>query len=300
MTYDVIIIGGGPAGLISGIYAARYGLKAVIISKSRGGLAATAYRVCNFPSYREIKGFELMQKIISQVEEMNIPINYEEVINIEKTKEGFAVSSNKKKYSGKKIIFAAGTERIRLNAPGEGKFLGKGVSYCATCDAAFFKDKEVAVAGGSNAALSSAILLSEYASTVYIIYRGNKFRSDPVWINLVDKNKRIKPIFNEEIIEIIGKDKVEKIKLKSNKELKVNGVFIEVGSVPETKLLKNLKINLNEKGYVIVDKEQKTNMHGFFAAGDVTDNELRQIITACSEGAIAAFNVYQQIEMEKK
>lgn len=299
MKYDLIIIGGGPAGLTAAIYAARYKLNTLVISKNIGGLAATAYKICNYPSYDNIKGFELMQKITKQAKELGSEIIYDEVLKIEKTKEGFSVSTKKNKYDCKKIIYAAGTERIKLNIPGESKFLGKGVSYCATCDALFFKNKVVAVIGGSDAALSSALLLSEFASRVYIIYRKEKFfRAEPSWVELVKREKKIQTIFNEEIVEIIGKDSVEEIKLKSGKKIKIDGVFIEAGSIPETKLLKELKIKLDEKGYIITDKKQKTSINGLYAAGDVTDSTLKQIVTAAGEGAVAAYVVYQEIKQE--
>ena len=298
--YDVIIIGGGPAGLSAAVYAARYKLKLLVFSKNMGGLAATAHKICNFPSYNEIKGFELMERFTKHAEELGTPINYDEVTKIEKKDKGFIVYTENEKFKCKKIIFAGGTIRTRLNVPGEGKFLGRGISYCTTCDAAFFKNKTVCVVGGSDAALTSALLLDEYASKIFIIYRGEEFfRADPTWVDAVNKNKNITKIFKEEITEIIGDKSVEKIKLKSGKEMKIDGVFIEIGGVPETSLLNPLKIGLDEKGYIIVDKEQKTNIHGLFAAGDITDNKLKQIITAAAEGAVAAYGVYKEIKEEK-
>jgi thioredoxin reductase (NADPH) len=299
MKYDLIIIGGGPAGLSAGIYAGRYKLNTLILSKNIGGVAATAYKICNYPSYNNIKGFELMKKFTEHVNDVGILIKYEEAIKIEKKTKGFKVFTKKSEYECKKIIFASGTNRIKLNVPGEGKFLGKGVSYCATCDALFFKNKIVAVIGGSYAALSSALLLSEYASKVYIIYRGNEFfRPEPVMIELVKKEKKIESIFNEEIIDIDGGESVENIRTNSGMKLKIDGVFIEAGSVPETNLLKNIGVKLSENGYVITDKFQKTNVEGLYSAGDVTDNKLKQIITAAAEGAIAAVNIYQEIKKE--
>ncbi len=299
-TYDMIIIGGGPAGLSAAIYAARYKLDLLVFSKNIGGLAATAHKICNFPSYNEIKGFELMQRFTKHAEELGAKIIYEEINKIEKKDKLFIVNSNEKKYKCKKIIFSGGTIRTRLNVPGEGKFAGEGVSYCTTCDAAFFKNKTVSVIGGSDAALTSALLLAEYAEKVYIIYRGEKFtRGDPTWVDAVNENKKIIKMFNEEIVEIIGDKKVEKIKLKSGKEMKMDGVFVEIGSIPETNLLKSLKVPLDEKGYIAVNKEQKTNIHGLFAAGDTTNNKLKQIVTAAAEGAIAAYFAYKEIKEEE-
>lgn len=299
MKYDLIIIGGGPAGLNSAIYAGRYKLNALVLSKNMGGVAATAYKICNFPSYIEIRGFEFMQKMIKQVENLGVPIKYEEVIKIEKKANNFKVSTKKSEYECKKIIYAGGTERIRLDVPGEGKFLWKGVSYCANCDASFFKNKKVAVVGGSDAALTSALLLSEFANKVYIIYRKDNFyKAEPAWMELVKKEKKIETIFNEEILEIIGKENVESIKLKSGKNMKIDGVFIETGSVPSSELASSIGVKINDNKYIITERNQETNVKGFFAAGDVTSNSLKQIIVAAAEGAVAALGAYQQIKKE--
>lgn len=299
-TYELIIIGGGPAGLSAAVYAARYQLKSVVFSKNIGGLAATAHRICNFPSYNEIKGFELMRRFTNHAEELGAKIIYEEVNKIEKKDQGFIVYDEKEKYKCKKIIFAGGTLRKKLDVSGEEKFIGNGVSYCATCDAAFFKNKKVCVVGGSDAALTAAILLAEYTDDVYIIYRGNEFtKGDPTWADSVKKNKKIKIIFNDQIAEILGDKAVEKIKLKSGKEMKIQGVFVEIGSTPDTHILNPLKVAVNEKGYVIADKEQRTNIPGLFAAGDITNNKLKQIVTAASEGAVAAYGAYKEITEEK-
>ncbi len=299
-TYDLIIIGGGPAGLSAAIYAARYKLKSILFSKTIGGLAATAHRICNFPSYNEIKGPELMQRFTKHAQELGAEIIYDEIIKIEKNGKEFIINSENIKYRCKKIIYAGGTTRTRLNVPGEGKFIGRGVSYCTTCDAAFFKGKIVSVVGGSDAALTSALLLSEYNNDVYIIYRGCEFnKGDQTWAESVRRNKKIKILFNEEIAEIIGNKSVEKIKLKSGKEMKMDGVFVEIGSIPDTRILYPLKISIDEKGYIIVDKEQKTNIHGLFCAGDITNNKLKQIVTAAAEGAVATYSAYKEINQKK-
>lgn len=293
--YDLIIIGGGPAGLTAAIYASRYKLNTLIISENMGGTAATAYKICNYPTYKDIKGFELMQKYLKHIQELKVQIIYDKVIKIEKNND-FIVYIKDKKFNAKKIIFSIGTQRMRLNIKGEGKFLGRGVSYCTSCDASFFKDKITAVVGGSNAALTSALLLSEYSPKVYLIYRGEKFeKPDPSWIELVKKEKKINILFKEEIIEISGTKSVEEIKLKSGKKIKLSGVFIETGSVPKIDLINNLNIKTDSKGYIITDKEQKTNLHGFFSAGDITNNPLKQIINASGEGAVAAYSAFKQI-----
>lgn len=298
--YDLIIIGAGPGGLSAALYAARYKLNTIIIGKDNGGIAATAHKICNFPSYIEIQGVELMQKIISQVKSLGVEILNEEIFQIKKRGAIFIVMTRKKEYEAKKIIFAGGTKRSKLGAKNEERFIGKGVSYCASCDASFFKDKKVAVIGGGNAALTAALLLNEYSKEIYIIYRGKSFvKADPSWVELVKKNKKIKIRFNEEVIEINGKDKVNEIKLNSGKKLDVDGVFIEIGGIPDTYVLSSLKVKRDKKGYIITDKCQRTNINGLYAAGDITNNVLKQIVTAAGEGATAAFCVYKEIQMEK-
>ncbi len=298
--YDVIIIGAGPAGLTAAIYAARYKLNVVVISKDIGGTAVSAYKICNYPSYKNISGVELMQKILEQVKELGVGIINEEVLKIEKKDKEFLLKTKKNNYESKKIIYAGGTLRSKLGAKNEDKFIGKGVSYCATCDAALFKNKKVIVVGGGNAALSSALLLSEYAKEVTIVYRKEEFKNaEPSWVELVKKNKKIKCECNEEIAEIFGKEFVESVKLKSGKILNTDGVFVEIGGIPHTYILSFLNIKKNNKGYVIVDKAQKTNVKGFYAAGDITDNYLKQIVTAAGEGATAALGVYREISGER-
>lgn len=300
MEYDVIIIGGGPAGLSAAIYAARYRLKTIVFSKNIGGIAATSPKISNYPSYPSINGFELMQKMTEHVKNLCVEIIYDEVRHIDKNKAGFIVKTDKKEYLSRKLIYATGTKRERLNVPGEGKFQGKGVSYCAACDGPFYKDKIVCVVGGGEAALGASLMLSEYASKVYIIHRGKEFaKEDSMWLDSVMKDKKIEKLFNEEVIEITGNKYVENVKLKSGKNLKVDGVFIEIGYNPETELLKNMKIDVNEKGFIIVDKYQKTSVKGLYSAGDVTDNVIKQVITSAGEGAIAAFGAYKELKQEK-
>jgi thioredoxin reductase (NADPH) len=298
--FDLLIIGAGAAGLTAAIYSARYALNVAVISKDTGGTAATAHKICNYPGFKESSGFELMQKISEQVIALGVPIINEEVLEIKKEKGLFLVKTSKNDYFSKKVIFAAGMHRKKLNIEGEKRLYGRGVSYCATCDAGFFRNKIVSVIGGSDAALSAALLLAEFASKVYIIYRKDKFfRAEPAWIKLVESEKKIEPIFNEELIEIMGEKKVDSIKLKSGKILKIEGVFIEVGSEPKLDLIKSLDIS-QENGFIKVDKKQETNQKGFYAAGDITNNELKQIITAASQGAVAAFSCFEELKLEKE
>jgi len=297
-TYDLIIIGAGPAGLTAALYAARYNLKVLVIGKLPGGTIGEASKVCNFPSYKNITGLELVKKMVEQIRNLKGEIKMEEVLEIDNKGKEFSVITNKEKYFARKIILATGTQKRKLNLINEDKLTGHGISYCATCDARFFKDKIVGVIGGSNAALTGALLLSEFAKKVYIIYRKDKFfRGDRKWIDNVEKNKKIEPIFNLRVVKLIGRNKLEKIKLNNNKELKLDGLFVEIGGVPDIKLAKQLKIKF-EKDYIKTDFMQRTNINGVYAAGDVTNNSLKQMITACAEGAIAANSAYEEIKLD--
>jgi len=297
--YDLIIIGTGPAGLTAAVYAARYRINFLVIGKMPGGLMGEAYEICNFPSYNRVKGVELMRKMINQVTDLKVDIKSEEVLEIKKIKTGFEIKTGKNQYNAKKIIFATGSERRKLGIDREKELTGKGISYCATCDAGFYKDKVVGVAGGSDAALTAALLLSNFAKKVYIIYRKDKFfRGDNIWIEEVKKNKKIESLFNSEITKLIGEDKLEEIEVNKKIKLKIDGVFVEIGSIPNLELAKSIGIKI-EKNQIITNKQQKTNVKDIFAAGDVTNNPLKQIVTACGEGATAANSVYNELIIER-
>ncbi len=290
--YDVIIVGAGPAGLTAGIYAARYRMDALIIGKILGGLAGTAHEVCNFPSHEKISGAKLMVEMIAQVKKLGVEIKNEEVMHV---KDSFEVITNKGKYKAKKIILATGLERKMLGLKGEKEFLGKGVSYCATCDANFYKDKTVAVIGGGDAALDTALLLSKVAKIVYVIYRQNIFyRAKEAIIQSVLDSTKVKTILNSAVTKLIGKERLEEIEINGKDKLKVDGVFIEVGSIPGIELAEKLNIKL-EGNYIKTDKRQRTNVGGVFAAGDVTNNAMKQIVTACAEGAVAVNSAYEEL-----
>jgi len=296
--YDLIIIGAGPAGLSAGIYASRYKLETLIIGKIPGGTAGTISDLCNFPSYEKTTGMELTMKMIKQVQNLGVKIKQEIVEDLKKGK-NFEIKTDKEIYYAKKIILATGSERKKLGLENERKFIGKGISYCATCDSAFYKNKIVGVVGGSDAALMAALLLAKFARKVYIIYRKEKFtRPEPIWIEQINKEKKIEILFNTEIEKIIGEERLTEIEIKTkNKKnvLKVDGIFIEIGSIPNIKLAEKLKVAL-EKGEIMVDKYQKTNVDGVFAAGDVTNNSFKQVVSACAEGSIAAYSVYSELQ----
>ncbi len=295
----MMIIGAGPAGLTAALYAARYKINFLVVGKIPGGLVTETHKICNFPSYEDIGGLELSQKMVEQVKKLNVEIKPEEVKDIKKSKTGFEVITNKDNYFVKKIIFATGSERKKLEIAREKELVGKGVSYCATCDATFYKDKVASVVGGSDAALTAASLLSKFAKKVYVIYRKEKFfRGEKILMEEVKNNRNIEPIFNSKITKLIGKDKLEAIELNGKKTLKVDGLFIEVGSSPNIELAESVGVQIEKKQIVVCDF-QRTSVKGFFAAGDVTNNPLKQIITACGEGATAANSVYRGLMKER-
>lgn len=295
--YDTIIIGAGPAGLTAALYAARYKLKTLVISSEIGGLIMEAHRVENFPGFKSISGMELMNNLKEQVTNLNVKIINEEVKEIKKNKL-FTLSTSNNKYQTKTVILALGTKRRKLNIPTEDSFLGKGVSYCATCDAPLFKNKIVVVVGGSDSACMAAQLLTEYAKKVHIIYRREKLRAEPIRVEAVLKDKRIEVIYKANVKEIKGKNKVEELILDTGKKLKVDGIFVEIGTVPIVVLAKKLNIVINKNNYIIVDATLMTNVPGVFAAGDITtsSNNLRQVVTAAAEGAISAQSAYTLIK----
>ena len=317
--FDVIIIGAGPAGLTASIYASRYKLSNLVIGKQLGGELALAHKIENYPGFISISGLELCSKFKEQVERLGARVLLKEVGKIEKVKsEKLKVKSHSSKfkvylskdevYEAKALIVATGSERRRLNIPGEKEYMGKGVSYCTTCDAGFFKDKVVALIGGSDSAVSGAIQTAEYAKKVYIIYRKDQLRAEPVWI---DKWKEIETagkgatIYGTNITEILGDKLVTGIRLdrvyQGNQVLNVDGVFIEIGGVPGTTLVQSLGVKLDETGHAVVAEEMETNIPGLFCAGDMTDKSkiMKQAITAEAQGAIAAGSAYKFIKKEQ-
>jgi len=292
--YDVCILGGGPAGLTSAIYSRRYGLHTVLISKDIGGMANLAEKIENYPGF-EGTGLELMKKFWEQAKKFGVEFLNSEAVDLHKNKTGFITElKDRRVIHSKSIILALGTEKRKLNIPGEDEFLGKGVSYCATCDANFFKGKVVGVIGGSNSAAKSALILSRIAKKVYIIYRRGELRCDKVEKEKIKKAGNIEVIYNSVPLKIKGEDRVEGIEIASEKEkreIKLDGVFVEIGSIPVTDIAKRLGVKTNKEGYIIVDEDMATNVRGVYAAGDVVESKLKQVIVAAGQGAIAAHSV---------
>jgi thioredoxin reductase (NADPH) len=296
--YDVVIVGGGPAGLAAAIYSARYMLKTLVISKEHGGAIMEAHLVENYPGFRTISGMKLMDEFTKQAKDLGVKIQNEESTDIKKENGIFVINNNIK---GKKIILALGTKRRKLNIPGEDDFAKKGVSYCATCDAPLYRGKSVAVVGGSNSAARAAQFLAEYAEKVYVIYRQDKLRSEPLLTKKIEGNPKIEIITNANITEIKGDKLVNSVQLDNGEVLMIDGVFIEIGSVPSVVLAKKLGISLDNEECIKVDEGMKTDVEGVYAAGDITtgSNKWRQVITACAEGGIAASSAYKDLKSEE-
>lgn len=295
---DVIIIGGGAAGLGAALYSARFTLKTRVIAKDYGGTGNIAHLVDNWIGEPGITGPELMQKFIDHVKEYKAPLVEAEVVSVEKTKKGFlVVTSTKKKYETKAIIFANGMTHRKLGVIGEKEFSGKGVHYCYACDGPIYKDKTVAIIGGSDAAALGTLFMEGYAKKIYVIYRGEKLRAEPISAQKVYAMKKAEVIPNTNVIEIYGEKFVQGIKTDTKKDIKLDAVFIEIGHLPLSDLAKKIGVKLDEKGFIHVGKNQETNVLGVFAAGDITDGtSLKQFITSAAEGSIAAQGVYHYLQ----
>ena len=304
MIYDVIIVGGGPSGMSAAIYASRARLKTLLIEKAGcGGQIAITDHLENYPGFEEgINGFELAMKMEKQARTFGCEIVYGEASFIE-TDDAIkkVVLSDKKEYFTKTIIIASGANFRKLGVEGEQEFIGKGVSYCATCDGPFFRNKEIAVVGGGDSALQEALYLTKFATKVNLIHRRDQFRAAKILQEKVFAEPKINIIFDSVVEKISGNLSVEQVILKNVKNnisspVSVNGVFVFVGWLPNTKFLENTKIKLNDGGYIVTDDNMNTSIEGIFACGDVRQKILRQVVTAAGDGAIAAISAQHFIE----
>lgn len=289
-SYDCVIIGGGIAGLTSALYAARGGLKTLVIESTQyGGQIVNSLDVENYPGFLSISGYDLISNIKEQVKKYNVEFLEEEVTDLKKNK----VITNQREIEFKTAIIASGLKRRTLGL--EDDYIGKGVSYCATCDGAFFKNKKVAVVGGGNTALEDVLYLSNIASTVYLIHRRDTFRADASVISKITKKDNVEFVLNKQIKSINGDGVLESITLDDDTVLNLDGLFIAIGFSSEVNYLHDL-IELDEDGFIKSDNTE-TNIPNIFVAGDVRTKEVRQLITAASDGAIAATNCINYINI---
>ncbi|MFX1443792.1 MAG: NAD(P)/FAD-dependent oxidoreductase [Promethearchaeota archaeon] len=294
--YDIIVLGGGPTAIGCAIYAARFAMDVLIIGKTFGGLIATTHIVENYPGITSVSGLGFTEMFREHMQSLNISYISDEINSIEKQNDHFILHSFFQKFKAYSICIATGSVRRKLGIPGEEEFAGKGVSYCATCDGPFFKDKVVCVIGGSDSAAKEALFLAQNAKKVYIIYRGEEIRAEPINKKRVYKNEKIEIIYKTNVAEIKGDNSVKSVIFDNGKEFKVDGVFIEIGSIPNSDLAKRIGVNTNEKGEIIINRKSETNIPGIFAAGDVADAPFKQAITGVAEGVIAAYSAFDYLK----
>ena len=290
---DIIIIGAGPAGMTSAIYAKRAGYNPIVLEKNTyGGQIINSSEVANYPGIKKIDGYTFATKIYEQLKELEIEIKHEEVINIKKNDKTINVITNKNEYECKSVIIATGLTKRKLNIENEEKLIGKGISYCATCDGAFFKENDVAVVGGGNTALEDAIFLSNYCKHVYLINRTENFKAEKSLLDSFKQKNNTEIITSANVKKLVGKEKLEKIELDNGKILNISGLFIAIGQIPNC----NFDIVEKENGFIKSNEECTTNIPGIFVAGDIRNKSVRQIVTSVSDGAVAAINAVKYIE----
>jgi len=295
-TYDLIVLGGGPTAIGCAIYAARFAMDVLVIGKIFGGLIATTHVVENYPAITTISGQGLMEMFREHMNSLNIPYISDEIRSIEKMDDHFELNSFFQKFKAFSICIATGSERKKLGVPGESDYAGRGVSYCATCDGPFYRDKVVCVIGGSDSAAKEALFLSQNVKKVYIIYRGKEIRAEPINKQRVYENDKIEIIYETNIVEIKGETNVKSVIFDNGREFELDGVFIEIGSNPNSDLAKRIGVKTNAKGEIMINRKSETNVPGIFAAGDVADAPFKQAITGVSEGVIAAYSAFDYVK----
>ncbi len=300
--YDVVIVGGGPAGLTAGMYAARAALKCLLVERGMpGGQAATTEQIENYPGFPDgVSGPELMNKMYQQAMKFGMETKYGDVISLTREGRMHKLQIGGDIITAKAVIVASGTESVSLGVPGEDKFRGRGVSYCATCDGAFFKGLKVAVVGGGDAALEEGMFLTRFASKVYIVHRRNEFRATNVVQERLKEHTNVELILDTAVVDVLGENKVEAIKIKDvntgeEKAVAVDGVFVYIGKRPSSGLV-DAVVAVDERGFIVTDDKMHTNVPGIYAAGDVRQTPLRQVVTAVGDGAVAAVEAGKYIK----
>ena len=302
--YDIIVIGAGPAGLTAALYARR-AMKSVLVLEALtyGGQIINTREIENYPAAPHISGFDFSTNLYNQVKELDCEIKFEKAIDIKDLKDKKQVITKDNVYDTKTIIIATGNENRKLGLENEDELLGHGISYCATCDGTFFKGKDVAVVGGGNTAVEDALYLSEICKTVSIIHRRDEFRAEKKLVNKLKQKKNIKFFYNSKVTKLNGKDKLNSIEITTNdtdkNTIEVSALFVAIGRIPETENFKKL-INAKENGYIIAEEDCHTNIDGIFVAGDAREKDLRQLVTATSDGAVSAIEAIKYISKISK
>lgn len=302
--YDIIIIGAGPAGMTASIYARR-ALKKVLVLEavSYGGQIINTLDIENYPVEFHISGFDFSTKLYNQAVELGAEFIFEKCIKVDKNDSSFEVFTTSSKYQCKSLIIATGADNRKLGLDKEVEFIGKGLSYCATCDGAFYKKRDVAVVGGGNTALEDALYLSNICNKVYLIHRRAEFRGDISVVEKIKGKNNIEIIYNSNVSKLIGDERLNSIEISyldgSKKDISVSGLFVAIGKIPENENFKDL-IKMDDNGYIIAGEDCHTNIDGIFVAGDNRTKMLRQLVTATSDGAIAATEAIHYLENMKK
>ena len=292
--YDSIVVGAGPAGLTAAIFLRRSNKSVLVLEASYyGGQIVNTPKIENYPTYENISGYDFATKLFNQVKSFGAEIKFEKVIGIQSFDDYKEVITSKDSYKAKTIIVATGSENRHLNIDREKELTGKGVSYCATCDGSFYKDKSVAVIGEKSAALNDALYLSDIASKVYLINRKDSFKAEESLIEKVKEKSNIEILYNSKVSKLNGDKVLESITL-NDKEIQTSALFVSIGRVPENENFKNI-INVDEKGYIIAGENCHTNVDGIFVSGDNRTKDLRQLVTATSDGAVAASEAVKYI-----
>jgi len=300
--YDLIIVGAGPAGITSAIYAVRREMKVLVIGEVVGGQMIWASEFENYPGYKSISASDLISNMVEQVNSLGVEIVNQKVLKIEKENDEFAVLTGNDKYLVKTIILNLGSDSRKLNVPGEKELTGRGVSYCANCDGQFFKNKNVAVIGGGNSAIDAAEVMSKIAKQVYVVNNMKEFTGFEALVDKITNLDNIKVMHQTEVKEIIGQSKVEKIKIQKinsdqSEDIVVDGIFVEIGYEAKTSWLNGL-VEVDQQKQIIVDANCRTSQPGIFAAGDVTNVPYKQIVIACGQGAIASLSAYEYLQLK--
>ena len=301
--YDVLILGRGAAAHGAAIYATRYGMRAAMFGESFGGETAIGSSIENYPGYLQIDGYDLMVNMKEQVDALQVTTISEDVEELRRETDCYLALAGGRWYQGQAVIYAVGRERRKLGLSHEDELLGRGISYCATCDAPLYRGKRAAVVGGGDSAVKGALLLAKYATQAYVIYRGESFtRPEPIAVERVNSTPNITVLYGTNVTALkedgpgltgVVLDK----QANGHSELELEGLFVEIGADPRTELVQPLGIALNDLGEVVVDKLMQTNLPGLFAAGDITDasGDLKQTVTAVAQGAIAATSAYKHV-----
>lgn len=303
--WDVIAVGAGVAGLSAGMYCGRFNLKTLIVGEMPGGVITTTHLVENYPGIISIEGAKMGEVFLEHAQKFGAQIRFEKALDISKSippasetnkRSTFKVKTSSGIHTGKTVILATGTDHKKLGVPGEKEFYGKGVSYCALCDAAFFKNKTVGIVGGGDSSAIEALILASVCKKVYMFVRRDVLRAEPINYNKVITSKNLELRLKTEIAQINGKGKVESVALESGEQIELDGLFVAVGHVPLSDLAKGLGVELDSHGQIKINRNSETNVPGVYAAGDVCDSSFKQAITGASEAVTASYFAYKYLQ----